>query len=234
MTEKPRKNARTFRGQSSDERKAERRARFIEAGVRVFGTKGFHAATVREICGTAKLTERYFYESFENMSQLFVAVFASVNLALKNRVVQAMMTGGREPLALIEAYLLAYFGFIREDPVRSKIIGFEALAVNAEVRVHVERAIEDYANTVRGFMSMMFPTLLSDPRLNAELVSHGMVGANIYIAERWAREGFKTPIEQVIEGNMLIYRSLTEQIKGVIGSPLPVEAPKPAPTRSKK
>src|SRR5690606_15596861 len=86
VSEKPGKNSRTFRGQSTDERKAERKARFIEAGIRVFGERGFHATTVREICGAAKLTERYFYESFENMSQLFIAVFADVNLTLKNQV----------------------------------------------------------------------------------------------------------------------------------------------------
>ncbi len=230
MSEKPGKNSRTFRGQSTDERKAERKTRFIEAGIRVFGERGFHATTVREICGAAKLTERYFYESFENMSQLFIAVFADVNLTLKNQVLRAIMMAKREPLELIEAYLRAYFGFVREDAARSRIIGFEALAVNAEVRVHVERAIEDYANTVRGFMLLMFPTLLTDPRLSAELVSHGMVGANIYIAERWAREDFRTPFDKVIEANMLIYRSLTDQVKDLLSTPLPAVPEPPKPT----
>lgn len=238
LSEKPRSKGRTFRGQSGDERKAERQQRLIQAGIAVFGARGFHTVTVREICAAAKLTERYFYESFENMSELFIAVFADVNLTLKNMVLRAIMQAPREPLALIEAYLRAYFGFIQEDPTRSRIIGFEALAVNAQVRVHVERAIEDYANTVRGFMLLMFPTLLSDSRLSADLVSHGMVGANIYIAERWVREDFRTPFDEVIEANMVIYRSFTERVKGLLATP-PAPAPAPEPAgkasgRSKK
>ncbi|MGH9792076.1 MAG: TetR/AcrR family transcriptional regulator, partial [Candidatus Acidiferrales bacterium] len=57
------------------QRSAERRARLIQAGVQVFGTKGFHSATVKQICAEAGLTERYFYESFENLNALFLATY---------------------------------------------------------------------------------------------------------------------------------------------------------------
>ena len=54
-------NRRTFKGQSQEERKAERRRRLIEAGINAFGERGYHAVTVRELCAEAQLTERYFY-----------------------------------------------------------------------------------------------------------------------------------------------------------------------------
>jgi AcrR family transcriptional regulator len=213
VSEKPAKNSRTFRGQSGEERKQERRKRLIEAGVLAFGSRSYHDVTVREVCAGAKLTERYFYESFQNMPALFMEVFAEVNLTLKNAVLRAIMFAPREPLALAEAYLRAYFTFIREDPKRARIVGFAALEVNQQVRQFVERAIEDYANTVRSFMMLLYPAASNDPRFTMDLLSYGIVGSNTYIAERWIAENFKTPIEVVVSTNLLLFRSIAEQVK---------------------
>ncbi len=43
-------SARVYGGRSADERKAERRDRFIEAGLEIFGTIGFQQGTVSAIC----------------------------------------------------------------------------------------------------------------------------------------------------------------------------------------
>src|ERR1700742_1768346 len=66
---------RKFRGVAPEDRKAERHLRLLEAGIEAYGTRGFHAVGVRDVCGLAKLTERYFYESFENREALFLAVY---------------------------------------------------------------------------------------------------------------------------------------------------------------
>jgi len=62
---------RSFKGMSLEERQAERRERLMEAGLQAYGTQGFFSVTVRDICIEAKLTERYFYESFKNSEALF-------------------------------------------------------------------------------------------------------------------------------------------------------------------
>ena len=58
---------RTFRGRSPDERRAERRERFIEAGISAFGARGYvlkHAAgtelvdAIRTAVGTPRPTAR--------------------------------------------------------------------------------------------------------------------------------------------------------------------------------
>ncbi|MFT3928070.1 MAG: TetR/AcrR family transcriptional regulator [Myxococcales bacterium] len=211
-------NSRTFKGQSQEERQAERRRRLIDAGIAAFGERGYHAVTVRELCAEAKLTERYFYESFENMPTMFMAVFAEVNMQLKNEVLKAIMLAPKDPMSLAEAYLRSYFIFIRQDPKRARIIGFSALAVNPQVRMFVEKAIEDYANMVRGFMLLLYPTMAHDPRLSAEFLSHGLVGANLYMAERWIREDFRTPLEDVVATNMLLYRTLADQVKSTLAT----------------
>ena len=60
------------------------------------------------------------------MPTMFMSVFAEVNMLLKNEVLKAIMLSPKDPMALAEAYLRAYFVFIREDPKRARIIGFSA------------------------------------------------------------------------------------------------------------
>src|SRR6516225_11124270 len=67
--------ARPYAGLAMEERVAARRARFIEAGIELFGTQGFRGATVRGVCAAAGLTDRYFYESFESLEALLVAAY---------------------------------------------------------------------------------------------------------------------------------------------------------------
>ena len=61
---------RQFKGLSLTERKQARREKLIEAGIQAYGTHGFFAVTVKDICTEAKLTERYFYESSKKSEEL--------------------------------------------------------------------------------------------------------------------------------------------------------------------
>ena len=65
---------RQFKGLSLSERKEARREKLIEAGIATYGTLGF-SVTVKDVCQEAKLTERYFYESFKKSEDLFQTIF---------------------------------------------------------------------------------------------------------------------------------------------------------------
>ena len=54
----PAPSRRRYGGVLPEERQRLRRAKLIEGALEVFGTKGFHVATVRDICVAAHLTER--------------------------------------------------------------------------------------------------------------------------------------------------------------------------------
>jgi AcrR family transcriptional regulator len=50
-------------------------ARFLEAGAEVFAERGFHAATMAEICSRAGLSRGAFYSNFDGKESLFLALF---------------------------------------------------------------------------------------------------------------------------------------------------------------
>lgn len=72
------KEGRPYAGASREEREDARREQIIAAGIELFGTRGYRAATVGAICEVAGLNKRYFYESFATLEDLLVAVYERV------------------------------------------------------------------------------------------------------------------------------------------------------------
>jgi AcrR family transcriptional regulator len=67
---------RPYRGIEAADRVAERRRRFLEAGLDILGSDpDMSELTVRGICGRAGVALRYFYESFTDKDDLVAAVF---------------------------------------------------------------------------------------------------------------------------------------------------------------
>src|SRR5690606_14998105 len=88
---------RQFKGLSMAERQQLRRDKLIEAGIQAYGTHGFFSVTVKDICTEAKLTERYFYESFKKSEYLFQTIFLKLIDELQQNVMQAMMQASSDP-----------------------------------------------------------------------------------------------------------------------------------------
>ena len=65
---------RRIRGRTLAERREERRDAMLAAGLDLFGTKGYAATTVEEVCRRAYVSSRNFYEEFDNRLSLLVAV----------------------------------------------------------------------------------------------------------------------------------------------------------------
>src|SRR4029077_5184552 len=55
---------RAYGGVSAEDRIAARRAKLLDAGLELFGTRGYATTGVKDVCREAGLTDRYFYESF--------------------------------------------------------------------------------------------------------------------------------------------------------------------------
>lgn len=73
---------RPYRGVDAGERLAQRKRRFIEAGLDLLGQTDPDDLTVRAICADAGLTARYFYESFADKDAFVEAVFDAVTAEL--------------------------------------------------------------------------------------------------------------------------------------------------------
>jgi AcrR family transcriptional regulator len=201
---------RRYGGVDAAERRRERQRRLIDAGLAVFGERGYHLSTVRDICSQAGLTERYFYESFKSLGELFDAVYGELRVLMQQRVMEAVIARGLlqpDPMAMGEGSLRAWYAFLHEDPRRARIMLIDAVSVSESGMRGAEAAINEFKGMLRTFVSMLYPEI-ERYGLDMDVVVSGLAGATIYIAKNWAQTGFKHSLDEILTHNMLIYRSL--------------------------
>lgn len=77
---------RIHRGRTIEERRAERRTALMDAALELFGTKGYAATSITEICKTSYVTNRYFYEEFGDREHLLLALYEREMAKVSERV----------------------------------------------------------------------------------------------------------------------------------------------------
>ena len=116
---------RRWRGREPDLRVRDRRDRLVAAAFDLLASQGAAAVTMRGVCREAGLTERYFYESFADRSELLQAVL--------ERVVDDALTviGGvvssSDPRTLLVDVVTAFTAFLDADPRRARVLFEEAV-----------------------------------------------------------------------------------------------------------
>ena len=112
---------RLWGGTTLADRRAGRRAKLLAAGLDLLGTDEAGGVSVRAVCRRAQLTERYFYESFEDRDALVVAVYDEV-AAETQRVLIEATDGLEEQEAVARAAVEAMVGLILDDPRKGRVL----------------------------------------------------------------------------------------------------------------
>ncbi|MDN5938479.1 MAG: TetR/AcrR family transcriptional regulator, partial [Salinisphaera sp.] len=90
-------SGRRYRGRTPAQLRAERRQRLIDAGLALFGERGYANAPIELLCATAKVATRHFYEQFDSREALLQAVFDDV-LARTEQVLRGALTNRERTL----------------------------------------------------------------------------------------------------------------------------------------
>ncbi|GAA4617911.1 TetR/AcrR family transcriptional regulator [Saccharopolyspora hordei] len=114
---------RVYGGVQGDDRKAERRAQLLEAGLDLLGAAGDGPAlTVRGACQKAGLATRYFYESFADRDALAAAVYDHVVDGLATTTLEAVNGAGPDERSKVRAGLQNIVRTIADDPRRGRLL----------------------------------------------------------------------------------------------------------------
>ncbi|MDT0307507.1 TetR/AcrR family transcriptional regulator [Streptomyces sp. DSM 44917] len=121
-----------YAGKTAAERQAERRGRFLDAALELFGTPpGYRAATITALSEAAGLSTRQFYEQFRTLEDVLAALHLQVNDEAEAAATAAL--GGAEGLPVIEradATFRAYAAYVTGDPRRIRITFTEIAGVS--------------------------------------------------------------------------------------------------------
>ena len=159
-------------GMTAAEREQRRREQFLDAGLAVFGTAGWHAATVAGICREARLSQRYFYELFDGREALFLAVVDRIEAEVSAVVLGAITGDGAGARA--RSVLAALATYAAEDPRRVRLAMVEAHGT-PELRAARDRLLTAFSSLAARLMRALNPH--ADPdRLaaTAQLLSGGL------------------------------------------------------------
>lgn len=121
-----------YGGRSAEERQAERRRRFLDAALRLFGDRpGYRATTVAALSEAAGLSTRQFYEEFRTLEDVLAALHLQVNDWAEQAVRAAVAEAEGLPLAdRVAAIFRAYAANVTADPRRVRITFVEIVGVS--------------------------------------------------------------------------------------------------------
>jgi AcrR family transcriptional regulator len=205
-------NGRPFRGVPSDERLAQRRKQLVEAGFATFGTRGFHETGVRDVCAAARLTERYFYESFRNLEGLFLAVYGEAVERVRSVVTGALAEASGPPPAIARAALRAVLHAFRDDPRLARVLLLEILTVGPGVGDAQQIVSASFAAVIASLAHELHPDL-DALGLDPQLLANALYGSTLYLAMRWVESGFREHLETVLDHCVFVYESMFEAVK---------------------
>ena len=204
------KTNRVYSGLSQAERVKERKEKLLEAGLELFGTIGLKSATVRSLCKTAGLTERYFYESFTDTEDLFCAVYnqqiSAIGHYFSNELPQLQGTMEER----VNAALDLYFKLVRNSRL-VRVLYVEGLHGSP-------RVTETHYNFIRMTCQLSIQWMRADhPELNLpddvfSCVAMGIVGACTALAVDWMQGNYSTPHDTMVRSCSLIVLGIMRQL----------------------
>jgi AcrR family transcriptional regulator len=141
-----------YGGKSAEQRQAERRGRFLDAALQLFGdTPGYRGTTVAALSEAAGLSTRQFYEEFRSLEDVLAALHLQVNDWAEKAVLAALTTAEGLPLAeRATAIFHAYAANVTGDPRRIRITFVEIIGVSPRLEEQRLARRARWVNLIRG------------------------------------------------------------------------------------
>ena len=183
----PEKGHRRYRQQMGPERRAERRARLITAGLDAFSERGYRATTIEQLCSAAGVSTRNFYEEFTGREALLATLSDILNQRAFDAVVAAIADLDPTDLAArARAGVRAYFEVMTSDPRWARIALVESVGVSPEMEAHRRAPLERFAALIEGEANRMVELGLA-PTRDYSLTVIALVGATNELIYTWVR-----------------------------------------------
>ena len=165
---------RAYGGLTAGERIAMRREKLLDAGLELFGTGGFAATGVKDVCREAGLTDRYFYESFANSEALFLAVFDRLADELFGAVAVAVGEAGDDAEGQLRSAISAFVDALVADSRKPRVLFMEATAAGPAAAAHMRATLRRFSILVAATARTHLPVETSDEEV--QLVALSLVG----------------------------------------------------------
>ncbi|QFU93410.1 TetR/AcrR family transcriptional regulator [Amycolatopsis sp. YIM 10] len=200
---------RPFRGVSAEDRRATRREQLLEAALDVLGERGRDGFTMTAVCRRAKLTERYFYESFANRDELLIALFDQLTRQMSEQILQAAET--IPPAAdLTTQYAIAIRPLIsglETDPRQAR--AYVECFTSDLLRAHRAKVVQTFASVITEQVLALSGTPL---RARVEATALLLIGGIHEVLHSWLTGSVELTEDELVAEFAGIGATLTERL----------------------
>ncbi|MFC9997591.1 TetR/AcrR family transcriptional regulator [Nocardia sp. NPDC127526] len=191
---------RQYGGRAVTERKAERRQRFLDAAIRIFGERGYANCALADVCAAAGLSKRQFYEEFSTREDVLVAAYDRIQDEAGAALAQALTELPPDPdiAEQVTRAMTAYLGSVGSDPHRAKVAFVEVVGVSERMEEHRRARRHIWVAIIQAALGP-----LAGPgartRMNPELAGSALIGAINGLAHEWLLSDPRPPVSDLVE-----------------------------------
>lgn len=181
---------RSWGGTKLADRRAARRQILLDVAERLAGEEGCAAVTVRSVCREARLTDRYFYESFTGRDELLLAAFERVADEARGALEDAVALSDPQRDIRARAAVSAFVALVLDAPHKGRLLLLEPFADPA-LGAHSHRLMPVFTHLVGGQLSG------TGDAIDRRLAAHALVGGLANLFAGWLHGTLDVPRERL-------------------------------------
>ncbi|MFH9610279.1 TetR/AcrR family transcriptional regulator [Streptomyces sp. NPDC017448] len=181
---------RSWGGTTLADRRAARRQALLDVAERLAGEEGAAAVTVRSVCRGARLTDRYFYESFGGRDDLLLAAFERVADEARSALEEAVAVSAPQADVRARAAVSAFVALVLDAPHKGRLLLLEPFADPA-LGARSHRLLAVFTELVGG----QLPGTVDEA--DRRMAAHALVGGVASLFAGWLRGTLDVPRERL-------------------------------------
>jgi AcrR family transcriptional regulator len=189
--------SRTYRGVDTEQRRAQRRERLLEAALDEFTSRGYHKTKIADLCTRAGVSTRNFYEKFASKEALLLELHAHINTEAMKRMLPVLDSlTDVEPLTRITTLLDAFVAAVTADPRYPRLNYVEAPGISKAMERQHHDWFTRYTDFIEAECDRAAEAGLA-PKRDYHLTAIALVGAVTGILREWQAHHPPLPVEDV-------------------------------------
>jgi AcrR family transcriptional regulator len=125
--------ARRIKGLDADERRAQRRDQLLDAALELFAANGYPNTSIEQLCQSAYVGTKAFYEVFESREDCYIALLRRVTEQLTTRMVEALRLAPDDEKTATPQLVAAFAHGLVDDPRVARVTFGRGSAVTPDV-----------------------------------------------------------------------------------------------------
>jgi AcrR family transcriptional regulator len=191
---------RLIRGRTLAERRQERREALLESALELFGTRGFAATTVDDVCRHANVSTRNFYEEYDNRLALLSALVDELAERALVAVIGVDIEPGPDFVARrTHVRVSALVHALVDDPRVARVVFVENVAGWAQYPDLMTDILGRFTRWLHEFWREHLDALGVAPA-RQRAFAMAVVGASVALLADWVRSpGERAPVDEVVD-----------------------------------